>query len=93
MIQETTKKIVWEICVLVLLTLPLYIQIFNLCWELTADMRIVQFVTIVLLLCWGVAVIKYPMKNIYIKIALIYVTVVILTCLIPIALFCLSAPW
>ena len=85
--MKDKTSIILEIVFFVLFTIAVYPQLFNLCLGLTAYSNILLLGSIAVLLLGTIALVKYPMKNIYIKIALIYVGVIILACLVPIALF------
>ena len=91
--KEKTISIILEIVCLVLFTITIYPQLFGLCLGLFAYSGILLFSSIVLLFLGVIAAIKYPMKNIYIKTALIYVTIIMLISLVLVGLFSSAIPF
>ena len=81
--QTKTKKILWEIGFLVLLTIIIFRPAFVYFWHLIDHYQLNQnglvfIYSILFLFLWSLAIIKFPLKNIYIKIAAFYPAILFL---------------
>jgi hypothetical protein len=94
--QTKTKKIIWEIGLLALLTLFIYPFVFKLFWGIIDcyqfDDNSVFLFSFPFFFIWGLAVILCPIKNVYIKIVLMYMGILIVMCIWPVPFFLSLVP-
>jgi hypothetical protein len=81
--QKKTRNILWEIGILFILTLFIYTRAFVLYMYLSdrynLDEKVFWF-SIVFLIFWSFVVYWLPIKNVYIKIAMLYPAILFFLC-------------